>query len=542
MKVWQRILLVTGIVVLAGGELGWAIHSANRRAEQALQAQTRSMQTRRASEPEMPAARHFTRQQVNDFLDAAKRAESIGDPVARCIAYPDPPGSHWPHDAVAAYCRYNLQPLMGFAEVRALIEHGDVAALDRRLTEARHAGETVPALRGQLDRIYLKAFEDGSFDIRPTLDAWKRLAPNSAYAWAASGTAYVAMAAEARGSAFISETPESNVRAMENLLSEAVSDLHQAIKLDPALAPAYTALIHAAGMDGSVGDADAITRDALARVPDDYSIYFRVMWHSQPKWGGSLAAMDATARQAQRYADANPLLKILAGERACYQVSAAGLAPAEELERLTGALDQFASRGNLLWASQLSNKMHDTSALAVFASQVLRFEPDSDEDRTRRAIALLDFDEADWALRELGTILARAPHDTYARQVRAYGFDVQGDHAAEEKDLRFLLADQPGDMTSRTRLGYLYANWPGHWDQAWSVADGIIRDDPQSPNGWLLRATIQQRQPRPGLADTTRQFEARFGKDPRFANTVLQLRAAAALQDGPRHAGRRATP
>lgn len=540
MKVWQRALLVTGIVALAGGELGWAIHAANRRVEQALQAQ--STEIGRASEPEMPAARHFTRQQVNDFLDAAKRAESIGDPVARCIAYPDPPGSHWPHDAVAAYCRYNLQPLMGFAEMRALIEHGDVAALDRRLAEARHAGETVPALRGQLDRIYLKAFENGSFDIRPTLDAWKRLAPNSAYAWAASGTAYVAMAAEARGSAFIRDTPASNVRAMENLLSEAADDLHQAIRLDPTLAPAYTALIHAAGMDGAVGDADAIARDALARVPDDYSVYYRVMWHSQPKWGGSLEAMDAAARQAQRYADANPLLKILAGERACYQVYEAGLTPGEELERFTGALDRFASRGDLEWASRLSNKLHDTSALAVFASQVLRFEPDSDENRTRRAVALVDFDEADWALRELGTILARAPHDAYARQARAYAFDVQGDHAAEEKDLRVLLADQPGDMVLRTKLGYLYVNWPGHWDQAWSVADGIVRDDPQSPNGWLLRATIQRRQPRPGLADTARQFEAQFGKDPRFAKTVLQLRAAAALQDGPNHAGRRATP
>lgn len=542
MQVWQRACLITGIVALAVGELAWAIHAASRRADQALQAQAQAAQLERASEPAMPAQRHFTRQQVNAFLDAVKRAEAIDDPVARCVAYPDPPGSHWSRDAVAAYCRYNLQPLIGFDEMQALIEHGEAATLDRRLAEARRAGETNPALRGQLDRIYLRAFENGSFDIRPTLDAWKRQSPGSAYALAASGTAYVAMAAEARGSDYIRNTPESNVRAMENLLAEAAGDLRQAIHLDPTLAPAYTALIHAAGMDSSVGDVDAITRDALAHVPDDYSIYFRIMWHSQPKWGGSLAAMDATAQQAQRYAGTNPLLSILVGERACYQADEAGLKPDEELARFTGALDRFASRGNLEWASQLAEKVHDTSASAVFASQVLRFAPDSDEVRARRAVALLDFDEADWALRDLDAILVRAPHDAYARQVRAYAFDLQGNHAREEKDLRALLADDPDNDNLLTKLGYFYAFWDGHWDQAWSIADGLIRGRPQSPNGWLLRATIQQRQPRAGLADTAREFETRFGKDPRFTKTVLQLRAAAALQDGPRHASGRVSP
>lgn len=536
MKVWQRAGVIAGIVALAGGELAWAVHSASARAERTLQAQAQD------SEPAMPEARHFTRQQVNDFLDTAKRAEAIADPVARCIAYPDPPGSHWSHAAVAAYCRYNLLPLMTFAEMRTLIEHGDASALDRRLAEARQADQTNPALRGQLDRIYLKAFDDGSFDIRPTLDAWKRQSPDSAYAWAASGTAYVAMAAQARGGQYMRDTPESNVRAMENLLAEAAGDLRHAIALDPKLAPAYTALIHAAGMDGAVGDADAITRDALAQVPDDYSLYFRIMWRSQPKWGGSLAAMDATAKQAQLHASANPLLTILAGERACYQASEAGLKPDEELARFSGALDRFASRGNLEEASRLADKVRDTSALAVFAAQALRFSPDSDEDRTRRAVALLDFDEAEWAMRDLDDVLQRAPHNAYAREVRAYAFNLQGNRPGEEKDLLALLADDPNNAALVAKLGYFYAFWDGHWQQAWSLADGMIRDQPQSPNGWLLRATIQQRQPRAGLSDTVREFEARFGKDPSLSKTVLQLRAAAALQDGPRHAHHRASP
>jgi hypothetical protein len=54
----------------------------------------------------------------------------------------------------------------------------------------------------------------------------------------------------------------------------------------------------------------------LAAAPDNYSIYMAAMWAREPKWGGSLEAMDELAAQARTQAAANPLLKLLLAERA----------------------------------------------------------------------------------------------------------------------------------------------------------------------------------------------------------------------------------
>jgi hypothetical protein len=56
--------------------------------------------------------RVFSEQETKTFLAAVERAENIADPVQRCLAYPDPPGSHWSANAVHAYCQYRYQPII----------------------------------------------------------------------------------------------------------------------------------------------------------------------------------------------------------------------------------------------------------------------------------------------------------------------------------------------------------------------------------------------------------------------------------------------
>ena len=226
-----------------------------------------------------------------------KKAEAIADPLQRCLAYPDPPDSHWSRDTVAAYCQYRFLPLLTFDEAQSLIQQGKATELDRRLAAALQAQQNDPASRGLLDRIYQEAFDNGSFAIRPTLDAWKRDSPQSAFAWAASGVAYVAMAADARGGQYLQDTPDENVRSMENLLAQAAGDLRQAIALNPKLAPAYAGLMNAGAMDSGEADADAAFQDALIAVPNDFGIYNMAMWTREPKWGGSIRAMDQLARR-----------------------------------------------------------------------------------------------------------------------------------------------------------------------------------------------------------------------------------------------------
>jgi tetratricopeptide (TPR) repeat protein len=530
MNALQRGLLIGAIVLLGIGELVWSARSAMLRAHHDAEL----AQAKQAAPRPLPPAHRFTRAEGYAFLAAARKAEAIADPLQRCLAYPDPPGSHWSRDAVVAYCHLQMQPAMTFAEARKLIQEGKAAELDRRLAAVLHAQQTDPLSHGLLDRIYSLDFDNSSFDIRPTLDAWKRDSPHSAFAWAASGMAYVAMASHARGGAYMQETPPEQIEAMDRLLAQADGDLRHAIALDPAVTPAHRALIDAGRMGFGEAYTSAAIRAGLAAAPDNYSIYMAAMWAREPKWGGSLEAMDELAAQARTQAAANPLLKLLLAERAYYEVANCDCTVAAALAAYPSVFDQVTNKGYLAHAGTVANDHHDMAVAGIYLSEVLRFDTGRSERRIRRSRALVDFDEAAWAVADLGRVLAASPHDAKALTARAFAYEAQSDFARAEQDYRAVLALHPGDAGTLLRLGDLFINLAHDWDKGWAVADQLIREQPNSPNGWLMRANIQQQQPRAGLDATADELDARFGKNPQMARIILDMRASVALR---RHTG-----
>ena len=97
---------------------------------------------------------------------------------------------------------------------------------------------------------------------------------------------------------------------------------------------------------------------------------------------------------------------------------------------------------------------------------------------------------------------------------------------------QYALRSAPSVMLPQ--LGDMFVNLAHDWNKGWAVADQLIRERPRNPYGWMLRATIQQQQPRPGLDATADQLQAQFGQDPRIAKIVVRMRAAVALR---KHAG-----
>jgi hypothetical protein len=53
----------------------------------------------------------------------------------------------------------------------------------------------------------------------------------------------------------------------------------------------------------------------------------------------------------------------------------------------------------------------------------------------------------------------------------------------------------------------------------------LIQMNPDNPQGWLLRASIQKNQPRAGLDQTISDFVARFGNDPAQQGPVARMQA-----------------
>lgn len=528
MSALQRGLLIAAIVLLGVGEMVWGFHTGMLR----IEAQVKARRTQQHATAPLPAATAhlFTRNEANAFLAAAKRAEAIKLPLQRCLAYPDPPGSHWSPDAVRAYCQYRLQPLLPFAEAQALIQHGHAAELDQRLAAALKAQQTQPDAIGLLDRIYQQDFDNGSFDIRPTLDAWKRDSPNSAFAWAASGAAYVAAAADARGSDYLSNTPQDSIDAMDNLLAQAKSDLRHAIALDPHVTPAHIEMIHADAMRSSDDVVEDAIKLGLAAAPDDYSIYSMAMWSRQPNWGGSLPAMRQLATQAQVHAGKNPLLKILLSEAPYYEVYRCDCDQDVELAAYPAALDQLGNARHLMDAGGAARGSRHTAVAAIYLSEALRFDPDLADARTQRVDVLVDFDEAAWAADDAGALIAAAPRNGSLYLARALAYEALDDPVHAEADLRATLAIDPNDVTALSQLGNLLVYQTQQWDKGWDVASRLIAVHPENPYGWILRANIQQRQPRAGLADTVEYFEAHFSSDPQLRKIATQMRSALILQ------------
>lgn len=476
----------------------------------------------------------FDRKSVYAFLAAAKKAEAISDPLQRCLAYPDPPGSHWTPVTVRAYCRYRTYPVMSYEEVRGLLQQGQYAELDRRLAAMLQDKLTKPDQAGVMDRAYDTWFNRGDLELRPLLENWKRAMPKSAFAYTASGLSNFGMGKQARGGKYMQDTPAGNVEAMHRLVERAGEDLQHAIALDPRMTPAYAALIDAS--DYGLGDA-ALVRgrtEGLRVDPANFAIYNSLMFVAQPKWGGSLAQMTQTAREAAAHASKNPLLLLLREKELAYEndIDDDSCDVPQRFERYSVVFDEAAVSQQLYNAGYQAESCGHLELSTVYFSEALRFYPEEDDVRFHRSYNLNEFDESAWATSEADFLLRKEPGNAHYLVARAYGYQSQNDYPNAEKDYRAAMALDPSDGEAVAKLAGLYMNDMQDWDKAWSLADHAIKVFPDNPYGWLLRAQIQERQPRNGMKETADYFQAHFDTTPDLHKSLLKMRAEQALEEG----------
>jgi tetratricopeptide (TPR) repeat protein len=464
---------------------------------------------------------------IKSFVASAREAEKLTNPLKRCLAYPDPPGSHWTREAVVAYCHYRFRPTISFAEVRDLIQHDKAAELDRRLADALQAQLTQPDARGELDSIFVRDFEDGSLATRSLLDAWKRQSPDSAYAYAASGYAYVIMAHDQRGGAFAKYTPQEKMDAMNRLLDRADLDLQHAMKLNPRIIPIYRAMIHAAGLGFGEDYAVQAMDRALHVDPSDWTIYREMMWLEEPQWFGSPEAMQNVADSAMKHVKQNPLLWMEKMAVAQYEANVYGCdcAPPPEAPRFPAAFDELASAEFLSGAGSAAAKQGFPAIAVVYLSEAIRFDSATDSFRQQRAPQLALVGEPEMALDEANKLIKAAPHvpANYIARGKVYE-SVGGDVGRVERDFETALDMDPDNYDALVDAGNLYVNTTEEWDKAWNVTDRLISKYPDNRGAWVWRAMIQEVQPRPGLQDTYQYFLAHFSDDPSMKWQIDHMR------------------
>jgi len=159
----------------------------------------------RGSSPVAPLAM-MSDENLREF-EKMRAAEKIGDPVERCLAYPDLAEFHWDRKVVEAFCRLGARKMISWKEMSTALDEHHPEVLDEAfksyLEKTYHKGD-----HGFLIWTYWWMFENASEQQRDFTQRWVEADPQSAFALTARGIHYVAAAGAARGDKFIRDTPK----------------------------------------------------------------------------------------------------------------------------------------------------------------------------------------------------------------------------------------------------------------------------------------------------------------------------------------------
>lgn len=240
------------------------------------------------------------------YFLAARKAEQLPDPLQRCLAYPDLPGTQWPTGYVEAHCHYHLGRVPTMAEADALVAAGNVDELERRLRALLAVHETDGPERESIHRFFQELSNVPKDGLRIT-ERWVALAPKSALAAIARGSALKGAGWEARGEEWARKTTDMQMRVMTAYFDQAEEEFRRAIKHEPDWVYPYVGLIDIGKADrDDVGEWGF--KKANAIDPGCGEIAYRRMQSLMPRWGGSWAAMEAYAKDISVHVPRRPLL------------------------------------------------------------------------------------------------------------------------------------------------------------------------------------------------------------------------------------------
>ena len=188
-------------------------------------------------------------------------------------------------------------PAASQREILALVDSADFEALERTLAGYQRRYESDPAKEDELYTAFA-AFRIVRPDAEPMLRQWTQQMPRSYSASLALGVFHLWHGIQARGDAYVADTPPENLRRMRELLAQARAELERSTRLT---AKPYLSELSLVTLSRYVSDR-ALGREhylaGIAMAPQSLRLRQARMTSLEPKWGGSFAKMDALARES----------------------------------------------------------------------------------------------------------------------------------------------------------------------------------------------------------------------------------------------------
>lgn len=460
------------------------------------------------------------------FMAAVHRADGIADPLQRCLSYPDLPGSHWNAETTAAYCRLINRESVQLSAIDALLQQGRAVDVDRLFQGYLDTQLHDPSQPGVFDEAMSKAgFDDAKPATRKIIDRWKQLAPDSAFALAASGMQYLDAAGNARGTGWASELSDTQEMDMHQLLVLARQDLDRAVVLNPAMTIAYTSMVFAGALESDDAYMYQAAKRGLAVDPANFRLRVQMMNQAQPKWGSAFGGESEQLDEVKPLIPRNPLLRMVANAPLAYRLTSADVDHRFDMawqvrRAAAGSLTHFR-------LTDLADEAYNKGAFRLAAelySEVLRFAPTDMDALTWRDYSMRKFGDANDSIASIAQAAQRFPDDNAIGAQLGRVYMYTGHVKEAESAFQAVLKRDRSNLDAMGGLGDLY-NHAGHQpDKAEAIADTLIRLYPDNAAGYIIRSCNQMDHNLPGRYETIHYFIDHFGDRPEYKEQTAEMR------------------
>lgn len=197
-------------------------------------------------------------------------------------------------------------------EVRGLLKGKSYQRLNNILEDYRKRHIEDVKWESPLDDAY-KAFVVNSIDFELALSQWVKSTPSVYQPYLARAYYYTHMGWESRGYKWAKETSDEQFRKMNYYFELARRDIGKVLEIDPNSLLAMNLLLTNNRAQSRDQENMALIQRALKCHPHSFLLRASYMNCLLPRWGGSYYRMEQFAKEAQKFANINPQLKVLQG-------------------------------------------------------------------------------------------------------------------------------------------------------------------------------------------------------------------------------------
>lgn len=442
--------------------------------------------------PPAPSPYRNAPAEVRPYLEQARKADFLKDPMARCLAWPEIPGAQWPEGLVQAHCENEYSPRLSLDELDQALGEGRIAELEARLAAdlARHYAE------GDLDEIIHAHFFDigGNEQWGRLTQAWVDAAPESPFAHVARGHWNRGMASLARGGRWASETPRENFERMEAFVDAAIASYERALALEPKLTEAHAGLIGVARLGGRDQTMKEAVRQARKLAPGCRFWAHALMISLEPRWGGSYQEMVEFAETLEPHVAERPMAAIVAVMPQVHLANQLYRADqwqqaetiAKQATRHTTHIAPYYDAGMAILRQGSGNRWE---ALMYLLGES-RFPPGSAYAARRRGELIWDLtDDVEWAALSIERAVELEPENGLGQRLLGGIRATQG--RVDEAEAAFLEAMRDPEQR-RDSLRYLSALLisKGEVPRAARYVETLTTEYPDHGWGWFFNALV----------------------------------------------------